>query len=212
MIKIKGVNGNLVFVFGPGTCAEYMTYLSGHLAQNNTLFAGSAVYFKGEGLKNLSHQEIAALQKLCLENGLVLNNNEPVKSSSKTEAREKRTLPSAGQDVFIRRHIRSGQKVHADGVLVIWGDVNESAEITAGGDIIVLGKLAGIAHAGCFGQKDSIVFALNLSPSQIRIADKISRSSGDDLKKRNPEIAFLDEENICISEYAARKSLSSVKK
>ncbi len=211
MIKIKGVNGNLVFVFGPGTCAEYMTYLASHLAQNNTLFAGSAVYFKGEGLKNLSHQEIAALQKLCLENGLVLNNNEPVKSASKTEAREK-TVPSPGQDVFIRRHIRSGQKVHADGVLVIWGDVNESSEITAGGDIIVLGKLAGIAHAGCYGQRESIVFALNLSPSQIRIADKISRSSGDDLKKRNPEIAFLDEDNICISEYAARKTPGPVKK
>ena len=211
MIKIKGINGNLVFVFGPGTCTEYLTYLSSHLAQNNALFAGSTVYFRGEGLKDLSHQEIAALQKLCLENGLILNNNEPEKTVSKTETAKSRHLPEppAGQDVFIHRHIRSGQKVHADGCLVVWGDVNESAEITAGGDIIVLGKLAGIAHTGCFGRKDSVVFALNLAPSQIRIADKISRSSGDNVKNPVPEIAYLDEDAICISKYSVRKSIKN---
>ncbi|HNX28375.1 MAG TPA: septum site-determining protein MinC [Syntrophomonadaceae bacterium] len=214
MIKIKGVNGNLVFVFGPGTCAEYLTYLSSHLAQNNALFAGSSVYFKGDGLKNLSHQEIAALQKLCLENGLLLNNNEPEKIALKNETVREKTVPTppAGQDVFLNRHIRSGQKVHADGSLVIWGDVNESAEITAGGDIIVLGKLAGIAHAGCFGREDSVVFALNLAPSQIRIADKISRSSGDKSKNFSPEIAYLDEKNICISKYSVRKGNMGAKK
>ena len=214
MIKIKGVNGNLVFVFGPGTCSEYLAYLSSHLAQNNALFSGSFVYFRGEGLQNLSQQEIAAIQKLCLENGLVLNNNEPEKPAAKPEAsREKYpTAEPAGGDVFINRHIRSGQKVHADGVLVIWGDVNESAEITAGSDIIVLGKLAGIAHAGCYGRKESVVFALNLAPSQIRIADKISRSSDQSSRNTSPEIAYLDEDNICISKYSVRKSNIAGKK
>ncbi len=206
MIKIKGVNGNLVFIFGPGTCTEYLTYLSSHLAENNAVFAGSTVYFRGEGLNDLSHQEIAALQKLCLENGLILNNNEPPKTVTRTIREKSSPEPVRGQDVFVSRHVRSGQKVHAEGCLVIWGDVNESAEITAGGDIIVLGKLAGVAHAGCYGRKESIVFALNLSPSQIRIADKISRSSGDDSKNTNPEIAYLEEDIICISEYSTRKS------
>lgn len=208
MIKIKGVNGNLVFIFGPGTCTEYLTYLSSHLAENNAIFAGSTVYFRGEGLSGLSLQEIAALQKLCLENGLILNNNEPPKTVTKpVTVREKGSVePPRGQDVFVSRHIRSGQKFHADGCLVIWGDVNESAEITAGEDIIVLGKLAGIAHAGCYGRKESLVFALNLAPSQIRIADKISRSSGDDSKYTSPEVAYLDEDTICISKYTTRTS------
>ncbi|NLB52013.1 MAG: septum site-determining protein MinC [Syntrophomonadaceae bacterium] len=208
MIKIKGINGNLVFVFGPGTCAEYLAYLSQHLAQNSTLFYGSSVYFKGEGLKSLTHEEIASIQMLCLNNGLILNNNEPAKAASPkiNPVREKKASTPGGQDMFIHRNIRSGQKVQAEGSLVIWGDVNESAEITAGGDIIVLGRLAGIAHAGCFGQKESIVFALNLTPSQIRIADKISRSSDEEQKKHTPEIAFLDGDDICISEYMARKN------
>lgn len=211
MIKIKGVNGNLVFIFGHGGYAEYLAYLSHLLASNNSLFAGSSVYFKGEGLNNLAHEEIAALQKLCLDNGLLLNNNEPIKIIAKKEAVRvnKTAAETETQDVFIRRNIRSGQNIQAGGSLVIWGDVNESAEISAGGDIIVLGRLAGIAHAGCFGQKSSIVFALDLTPSQIRIADKISRSSDDELKKGAPEFAYLDGDNICIKEYMPRRSFKS---
>ena len=83
-------------------------------------------------------------------------------------------FPSGNKDLIIHRNLRSGQKLHSEGSVVVWGDVHESAEITAAGDIIILGKLGGRAHAGYYGNDNSIVFALNLVPGQIRISNKIS--------------------------------------
>jgi len=195
MIKIKGLNGNLVFVFGLGSIDEYLSYLEEKLTVNKQLFSGSRVLFKGEGLKKLSHSQIASLQELCLRHGVIMNNNAVTvnKGSSK--------------DLVIYRNLRSGQKLRSEGSVIIWGDVHESAEILAAGDIIVLGKLDGIAHAGCYGDMNRLIFALSLSPGQIRIGDRLSRSPEDPDKSPHPEIAFWDGENICIKAYSSRSGL-----
>ena len=83
--------------------------------------------------------------------------------------------------------------------------MHESAEITAAGDIVILGTLGGIAHAGYYGNDNSIVFALNLVPGQILIGNKISRASDDQAKRPYPEIAFLENGNICVQEYNSGK-------
>jgi septum site-determining protein MinC len=144
---------------------------------------------------------------------MVLNNTElPVRKSAGTKkAPAPQSAPSSG-DLFIHKNLRSGQKVHADGSVVIWGDVHESAEITAARDIIVLGKMGGIAHAGCFGDTSSIVFALNLVPSQIRIADRISRSPEDQKSRPYPEVAYVDEDGICIKMYNPRENLGRTRR
>ncbi len=196
MIKIKGLNGNLVFVFGLGSIDEYLSYLEEKLTINKQLFSGSRVLFKGEGLKKLSHSQIASLQELCLRYGMIMNNSEvSVKNKS------------SSKDLVIYRNLRSGQKLHSEGSVIIWGDVHESAEILAAGDIIVLGKLDGIAHAGCYGDMNRLIFALSLSPGQIRIGDRLSRSPEDPDKSPHPEIAFWDGENICIKAYSSRSGL-----
>lgn len=46
---------------------------------------------------------------------------------------------------FIQNSIRSGQKEEYTGSLVICGDVNAGAEIIAGGNIIIVGTLRGLA-------------------------------------------------------------------
>ncbi|MEN6347863.1 MAG: septum site-determining protein MinC [Syntrophomonas sp.] len=195
MITIKGLNGNLVFVFGKGSFEEYMVFLKERFESNQQLFSGSRVIFKGAGMDELSPEEIVAIQSLCLKNGMILNNldTNPERSSSK--------------DLIIHRNVRSGQKLHSEGSVIIWGDVHESAEIMAARDIIVLGKLQGIAHAGCYGELDSIIFALNLCPSQIRIGNKISRSPDDSCPSSGPEIAYWEEGNICIKKYSSKNNL-----
>lgn len=200
MIKIKGVNGNLLMIFDSAPFEDLYRELSDKIKSSQQLFKGSRVIFSGSGLNNLSMEEVASLQQLCLNYGMVLNNTElPVRNSAGTAAPSPapRFTPSSG-DLFIHRNLRSGQKVNSEGSVVVWGDVHESAEIIAGRDIIVLGKLGGIAHAGCFGDTSSIVFALNLVPSQIRIADRISRSPEDQSTRPYPEIAYIDEDGICI--------------
>ncbi|HWP97667.1 MAG TPA: septum site-determining protein MinC [Syntrophomonadaceae bacterium] len=198
-IKIKGMNNSLVFVFEAGAFEEHKSFLQERFTSNPQLFGGSRVVFKGPGLKELSHEEISGLQLLCLENGMLLNNMDDLPRP------EKQTVI---KDLVIRRNVRSGQKIRSEGSVLIWGDVHESAEITAAGDIIVLGRLQGIAHAGCYGEMSSIVFALQLTPSQIRIGNRVSRASGDSIKNSRPEIAYWDAENICIREYNSRDNQS----
>ena len=217
MLKIKGLNDSLVIVFDKGSFEDYCSMLQEKIGANKQLFNGSRVVFRGEGLRNLSHDEMIKLQKLCLDNGMILNN-----TASESKVKEKPNSPAAtlsaqpvvatapaappgNKDIIIHRNLRSGQKLHSEGSVVIWGDVHESAEITAAGDIIILGTLGGIAHAGYYGNDNSIVFALNLVPGQIRIGNKISRASDDQTKRPYPEIAFLENGNICVQEYISGK-------
>ncbi|NLB87824.1 MAG: hypothetical protein GX790_01150 [Syntrophomonadaceae bacterium] len=196
MIDIKGFNGNLVIVFGRGSFNEFATILHKKFSDNPDLFRGSKVLFRGEGLSSLQHDEIIELQKLCLNYGMMLNNT--MVNVEKTHK----------QDLFIYRNVRSGQKIRSEGSIVVWGDVHESAEISAADDIIVLGKLEGVVHAGCYGNRDSIVFALTLAPGQIRIADCFSRAPSDYQKRSVPEIAYLENDTICITEYSSRQKLA----
>ena len=53
--------------------------------------------------------------------------------------------------LLVRRTLRSGQRVRFDGNVVVLGDVNPGAEITARGDIVVMGWIRGLAHAGADG-------------------------------------------------------------
>lgn len=78
--------------------------------------------------------------------------------------------------LYMRQTIRSGQSVRHDGTIVICGDVNPGAEVIATGDIIVFGTLRGVAHAGAAGDEDCQIIAINLRPTQIRIAGYIARS------------------------------------
>jgi septum site-determining protein MinC len=216
MLKIKGLNDSLVIIFGKGTFTGYLSLLEEKIGANKQLFNGSRVVFRGEGLQNLSHDELAKLQKFCLDNGMVLNNTlsgsnfkgkpaGPSTISHKIRKSTPPTFPTENKDLIIHKNLRSGQKLHSEGSVVIWGDVHESAEITAADDIIVLGKLGGIAHAGYYGNENSVVFALNLVPGQIRIGNRISRASDDQTKGPYPEIAFLEDGNICVQEYNSAK-------
>lgn len=209
-LDIKGVNNNLVFVFDNGSYAEYIEILKAKVEGSPQLFAGSPVLFQGQGLQELAREDLAALQRFCLDFGMVLNNNfdpAPPRTEKKAPAPAKQEPAPASGDLILYKTLRSGQKVHSDGSIIIWGNVHESAEITAGKDVVVLGRLEGLAHAGCFGDIKSTIFALQLSPRQIRIGDRFSRSSGEIVKNNYPEIAYVEEDIICIKEYTTRDTI-----
>ena len=76
---------------------------------------------------------------------------------------------------FHRGSLRSGQKLETEGSLVIIGDVNSGAEVIASDNIVVLGALRGLAHAGAKGNKQAIIAAGLFDAVQIRIANIIKR-------------------------------------
>ena len=69
--------------------------------------------------------------------------------------------------------MRSGQSVETEGDVLLWGHLNPGAEITAGGSIIVAGRLLGVVHAGGFGREDVFVWAGSFETPQVRIGNKL---------------------------------------
>jgi septum site-determining protein MinC len=94
------------------------------------------------------------------------------------------------QAVFLQRTLRSGQSVRHPGHVVVLGDVNPGAEIIAGGHVLVWGRVRGVVHAGAGGDTSATVAALDLAPTQLRIAGHIAVSP----KRRGevrPEVALI---------------------
>jgi septum formation inhibitor MinC len=107
--------------------------------------------------------------------------------------------------------LRSGQKVETEHSIIIFGDVNSGAEIIAGGDVVILGTLRGIAHAGAYDETGGgrVIFSLNLRPTQLRIGLVISRGSGSDEAESTPrgglpEVARVDGNMIVVEPYQSR--------
>lgn len=76
--------------------------------------------------------------------------------------------------------VRSGQVITALGDLVIIGDVNPNGRVVAGGNIFVLGRLKGIAHAGSSGNKDAVIAASWLEATHL-IIDNVVETMTDEL-------------------------------
>ena len=89
--------------------------------------------------------------------------------------------------MIVRRTLRSGTRLEHPGSIVILGDVHHGAEVIAGGDVIVWGKLQGMVHAGALGNDEAVVCALDLAPTQLRINRYITRSPDDRRRKAQPE-------------------------
>lgn len=110
-----------------------------------------------------------------------------------------------GKTKFIKKTIRSGQRVEYTGNIVIIGDVNSGAEVYAAGNIVVLGQVKGCVYAGCNGNENAIISALELTPQIIKIADLITRSPEDLEKPRYPEVARIKNGNIIVEPYSVNK-------
>lgn len=97
------------------------------------------------------------------------------------------------------RILRSGQVLEVTGDLLLIGDVNPGGQVRATGNIYVLGKLLGIAHAGCKGNRQAFIAASYMYPNQLRIADLISRPSDIETEGTYMEYGFIDPEENQIS-------------
>lgn len=81
---------------------------------------------------------------------------------------------------FHKGSLRSGQRIEFEGSLVIIGDVNPGAEVIAGENIVVVGDLRGLAHAGAKGNRDAVIEAVQIDAIQLRIADVVKEIERDE--------------------------------
>jgi septum site-determining protein MinC len=95
-----------------------------------------------------------------------------------------------------RGTLRSGDHLEAEGTVLVLGDVNPGARVSAGGHVLVWGRLRGVAHAGCRGEQRARIVALQLRPLQLRIASAVARGPEDAPPEGLAEQASLVEGEI----------------
>ncbi len=121
---------------------------------------------------------------------------DPPPARSSTALHVVEALPST---LYHAATLRGGQVLHHTGNIVVVGDVNPGAELIASGDILVFGRLGGIAHAGAQGDDSARIFALDLAPTQLRIATSIAAEA--EPKRRSaplPEAAVARDGRIIV--------------
>lgn len=123
----------------------------------------------GKVLKNKEIDQIQELIKSKIDVEIEFDMPKTLGLHSIKKTFEKKTTIS--ETTFHRGSLRSGQRLEAEGSIVIIGDVNSGAEVIASENIIVLGDLRGLAHAGAKGNKQAFIAAGLLNTVQIRIAN-----------------------------------------
>lgn len=96
---------------------------------------------------------------------------------------------------FHKGALRSGQRIEFEGSLVILGDVNDGAEVIASENIVVLGALRGLAHAGAKGNNDAMIAASSIESQQIRISNVVKEIEREEINKEEIKTyAYLDKD------------------
>jgi len=94
-------------------------------------------------------------------------------SPQHTEANQKSKQKSETTGItgatLIRQDVRSGQQIHAQGDLIVIGNVSSGAELLAQGHVHVYGALRGRAHAGLNEQPGAQIFCQRLEAELIAI-------------------------------------------
>lgn len=132
----------------------------------------------GKVLKNKEIDEIESLIKEKIDVEIEFDMPKSLGLHSIKKAFDKDVAIS--ETKFHRGSLRSGQKIETEGSLVIIGDVNSGAEVIASENIIVLGILRGLAHAGAKGNKQAIIAAGMVDTVQIRIANIVKEINRDE--------------------------------
>jgi septum site-determining protein MinC len=197
-----------------GGWPRLLTELQRRLETSPAFFKGGRVSLD-VGELSLTEDDLRTVRDLLIQHDVTLH--AVVSQDEETEAAaqalglvidlglERRPLPELSLDpaeprlseaVLWQRTLRSGQSIRHPGHVVIVGDVNPGAEIVAGGHVIVWGRLRGTVHAGATGDEEALVCALDMAPTQLRIAGYITRSPEDRRRNPVPEIAAVRDGQI----------------
>ena len=132
----------------------------------------------GKVLKNKEIDEIQTLIKNLIDVEIDFDMPKSLGLSSIRRAFDREIATS--ETKFHHGSLRSGQKMETEGSIVIIGDVNSGAEVIASDNIVVLGSLRGLAHAGAKGNKQAIIAAGLLDTVQIRISNIVKEINRDE--------------------------------
>lgn len=223
LVQIKGIREGLLITLAEGEWEEVQQALLEQLDQQADFLRGARLAID-VGSQVLKAAELGRLRSEVLDRQLSLwavLSESPITIQTAqtlglatritkprpelTVARTETTVQGGEQAILIRRTLRSGFHIEHPGHVIVIGDINPGAEITAGGDIIVWGHLRGLAHAGANGDRQAQVCALDLSPTQLRIAGTIAVTP-QRRGKTQPEMAQLKNGQVVAEPWDPKKT------
>jgi septum site-determining protein MinC len=208
----------LIISLGEGPLFDVLEEMENRLSTQASFFRGGRVALR-TGERALSEEQLRAIGNLLEGLGVSLWALETEHPATETAAQElglevraHLVGPPAAEapdlipreerpGMLVRRTLRSGQALHHTGHVVLIGDVNPGAEVIAGGDIVIWGKLRGTAHAGAMGDETALICALQLMPSQIRIGSLIARPPDRGRPPKVPEVASVQKGRIVVERW-----------
>jgi len=204
-VIIKGNNYGIIVVLDPElSFDELKEKVAKKFRESSKFFkdAKMAISFEGRELSNEEQRDILDIigENTDMQIVCVIDNNPDREKLFKQTLEQKLMELGNNTGQFYKGILRSGTSLEFETSAVIIGDVNHGARVVSKGNIIVLGSLKGTAFAGACGNTNSFVIALDMRPTQIRIADTIARSPDKPVKDavKEPKIAFLENGNIYI--------------
>ncbi|CAG1016235.1 putative septum site-determining protein MinC [Anaerolineales bacterium] len=214
LIQIKGIRDGLLATFAEAAWEDQCAALLTQIDERPAFFQGARLALDVSS-QVLKVNDLVALRDRLSERNVTLwavLGESPVTehtsqllglatriSKPRPEDQRHADAPADDTALFITKTLRSGKRVEFPGNVVVLGDVNAGAEIIADGHVVVWGRVRGMIHAGAKGDRSAIICALDLSATQLRIADEVSAV----LKPRKnpqPEVASINEEGYLQSE------------
>lgn len=170
-VIIKGTKDSLVFLLDDECEFEQLLQELKNKLDNThqQILTGPSIYVDLRlGARQINEVEEFALRQLINRKGNLVVRSLAVKDKETDDVPE--------DDIQIMHGIvRSGQTVQQERSILFLGDVNPGGSIFSSGDIYVMGSLRGMAHAGIEGDESKVIAASHFQPTQLRIADIISR-------------------------------------
>ena len=219
LIAIKGTKGGLLVSLSATERWQSVTdHLAARIDDRADFFAGASITVE-LGARPVPKYELSSLKALLERRGLSLatvlsESDTTIKSARALDLQTEAVAPevletpmetrpvdpeeSGTSGVLFRRTLRSGRTIHSDGHVIVYGDVNPGAKVIAAGDIVIWGKLRGTVHAGANGDESAMVCALDMNPSQLRIAGFLVTSPPGKRSKISPEVAFIRNAQIIV--------------
>ena len=209
-IQIKGLRDGLLITVGNGEWAAIEPALLEQIHTQGDFFQGARIALD-VGPQVLKVNELVSLRDKLSEQGIslwaVLSESPTTEKTAQllglatriSKPRPEETRQFSVEDLgdetalFIGKTLRSGTRIEFPGHIVVFGDVNPGAEVVAEGNVIVWGRVRGMIHAGAQGDTSAFICALDLSPTQLRIADEVSAMLEPQDNPR-PEVASLNKD------------------
>jgi septum site-determining protein MinC len=223
-VQIKGIREGLLVVLGEGNWDELHTVLLEQIDQQGAFLKGGRVALEVGNLV-LKAVDLGSLRDELSERGVslwaVLSNSPTTEKTAQalgmatrlSKVRPERPAPQpeasallSEQAILVRRTLRSGVSLQFAGHIVVIGDVNPGAEVIATGDVVVWGRLRGMVHAGAEGNEEAVACALDLTPTQLRIAGQIAVTP-QRRGKPQPEMARIKNGQVVAQAWNPNKKL-----